>query len=171
MASSTKDLSTMAPKGHWYTHAPQEMHFLLSMTAFLSSPTLMALTLQEVTQGRFWWMMAPYGHACVHLPHSMHLDLSTTALWSMIWMASLGHASWQRWTMQPRQAGVTKMPPMGHSSQAMSMTSTTLGLFLSPPCASLMRSCTMARSLKMQQRMVALGPGEISLGISVQIFS
>ena len=70
----------IAPKGHWYTHAPQEMHLLLSMTAFLSSPTVIALTLQELTQGRFCAMMAPYGQAWVHLPHSMHLDLSTTAL-------------------------------------------------------------------------------------------
>ena len=141
------------------------------MTAFLSSPTLIALTLQEATQGRFCAMMAPYGHACVHLPHSMHLVLSTTARCSMIWMAPFGQTSWQRWTMQPRQAGVTKMPPIGHSSQAMSMTSTTFGLSLLPPSASLMRSCTMARSLKMQQRIVAFGPGEISLGMSVQMFS
>ena len=27
----------IAPKGHWYTHAPQEMHLLLSMVAAFSS--------------------------------------------------------------------------------------------------------------------------------------
>lgn len=54
------------------------------MRAFLFSSTLIALTLQEVTHGRFCAMMALYGHACVHFPHSMHLLLSMTAFLSMI---------------------------------------------------------------------------------------
>ena len=48
----------IAPKGHWYTHAPQEMHLLLSMVAAFSSFMEMAFTLQAFWQGRLRLTMA-----------------------------------------------------------------------------------------------------------------
>ena len=48
----------MAPKGHWYTQAPQAMHLSLSIVAFLFSPMWMAPTLQAFSQGRVDLTMA-----------------------------------------------------------------------------------------------------------------
>ena len=90
-----------------------------------------------------------------------------TGLLLTIVIAFLGQARWHLWTMQPRHAGVMYIPSIGHASHAASMTSTLLGLLLSPPSAILMRSWTIARSLYMQQRIVGLGPGEMSLGMSM----
>ena len=44
--TAKKDLSVIAPKGHWYTQAPHWMHLLSSMAAALSSVIEMAFTLQ-----------------------------------------------------------------------------------------------------------------------------
>jgi len=49
----------MAPKGHWYTQAPQEVHFAGSTNAFLSSPMEIAPALQPRSQGRWFFSMAP----------------------------------------------------------------------------------------------------------------
>ena len=49
----------MAPKGHWTTHSPQEMHLLASMLALRSSPMEIALTGQPRSQGRMFLVMAP----------------------------------------------------------------------------------------------------------------
>ena len=70
-----------------------------------------------------------------------------TERWFWMEMASLGQACMHRWAMQPRQDGPTLISVTGHSSQAMGMTSTTMGLARFPPMASLIRLPTMARSL------------------------
>ena len=48
----------MAPNGHMYTQEPQEMHLLLSISAFFSSFMWMAFTLQAFSQGRVCLLMA-----------------------------------------------------------------------------------------------------------------
>src|SRR5574344_1665375 len=100
----------------------------------------MALTLQLSTQGLCCAIMALYGQALVHFPHSIHFSLSITAFLLMIVIAPRGHTSLHLCNIQPRQAGVTYIPAVGHSSQAISITSTTFGLFLSPPIAILILS-------------------------------
>ena len=53
------DLSEIAPKGHWYTHAPQETHFSSLMRALRESGSIsMARVLQAYTQGRTTRTMA-----------------------------------------------------------------------------------------------------------------
>ena len=108
MTSSMYDLSVMAPNGHWYTQAPQEMHFSLSMTAEFSGPRPIAFTRQAFSHGRLWLRMAPYGHTLAHPPQSTHLLLSIFAFWlrSKV-MAPRGHTSEQRCERHPRQASVT----------------------------------------------------------------
>ena len=77
----------------------------------------------------------------------MHFLWSIWALRSTTVMASLGQAWTQRVAMHPRQEGPTEISVTGHSSQAMSSTSTRLGLVRSPPMASFTRWPMMARSL------------------------
>ena len=118
-----KDLSLIAPNGHWYTHAPHEMHLSWSIDAALSSLIEIALTLHAIWQGRLRLMIAVYGHTSEQRPHSTHLVLSMNAtwLWSNV-IAPRGHTSSHRCARQPRQDEVTSYPAAGHSSQAMSMT-------------------------------------------------
>ena len=60
MALVRKDLSEIAPKGHWYTHAPQETHLFSVMDAFwVSGLMLMAFILQALMQGRSSFRIAP----------------------------------------------------------------------------------------------------------------
>ena len=82
-------------------------------------------------------------------------------------IAPLGQVSTHLWTKHPLQAGVTYAPSTGHSSHAMSITSTELGLFLSPPIASAILSSITALSLYTQQRAIGFGPGDISFGMSL----
>ena len=42
----------IAPKGHWYTHAPHAMHLSLSMLAALFSFMEIAFILHAYSQGR-----------------------------------------------------------------------------------------------------------------------
>ena len=48
----------IAPNGHIYTQAPQEMHLLLSIWAALLSLMEMALILQAFSQGRLLLLIA-----------------------------------------------------------------------------------------------------------------
>ena len=60
MALVMKLLSEMAPKGHWYTQAPQDTHLSSLMEAFwVSGFMLMAFTLQAFSQGRSSFRIAP----------------------------------------------------------------------------------------------------------------
>lgn len=84
------------------------MHFSLSMDAALSALTEIALTLQELTQGRLKFMIALYGQTLAHAPHSTHLVLSMWATWfSSSVIAPRRQTSSQRCARQPRQALVT----------------------------------------------------------------
>ena len=129
---------------------------------------LIALILQAFSHGRLRLMIAVYGHARAQAPHSLHLDLSICATWfSSKEMAPKRQTSSQRCAKQPRQALVTSQPPIGHSSQAISITSITFGFDLLPPIASFTRSLRIARSLYTQQRIVGVLPGTIIFGISM----
>ena len=77
----------------------------------------------------------------------MHFLWSMVAFRSTTVMASLGQAWTQRVAIQPRQEGPTEISVTGHSSQAMSSTSTRLGLVRSPPMATFTRWLMIARSL------------------------
>ena len=60
MAFVRKDLSEIAPKGHWYTQAPQDTHFSILIMAFeVSGLMLMAFVLQALMQGRSSFRIAP----------------------------------------------------------------------------------------------------------------
>ena len=53
------DLSEIAPKGHWYTQAPQDTHLSALMVALRVSGSMdSALGLQARMQGRVCLMMA-----------------------------------------------------------------------------------------------------------------
>lgn len=74
----TIEMSDMAPNGHPVTHAPQLMHFSLSIFAISFSSIVIASTGHTFTHGLTISTIAEYGQASAHLPQFLHSVLSIT---------------------------------------------------------------------------------------------